>query len=85
MVSGFVAVVPVAIRDYQHRLGQINAPVLAIWGEDDTPIPQQQAKLLIRFVKTGRKIVIAGGTHAPYLSDPASFHAELLKFLSELQ
>ena len=83
-VSGFVAVAPVAIRDYKNQLGQITVPVLAIWGENDTLIPQEQADLLIRSVKTGRKVIIAGGSHAPYMSAPTTFHAELLRFLSEL-
>jgi dienelactone hydrolase len=62
-VSGFVAVAPVAIMDYQHRLGEITAPVLAVWGENDTLIPQSQADLLIRSVKTGRKVVIPRPAH----------------------
>ncbi len=83
-ISGFVAVAPVGISQYQQALNRIAVPVLAIWGENDWTIPLEQADQLVNLVKQGRKVIIAGGSHAPYMSDPEAFHTELLKFLREL-
>ena len=79
-IAGFVAVAPVGIPAYREHLRSITAPVLAVWGEHDNLIPISDAELLVNSVKQGHLVVIPGGTHAPYISEPEMFNQKLLQF-----
>lgn len=83
-VAGFVAVAPVAIAEHRDKLAGLDVPVLAVWGENDRTIPFEHADILVQTVNQGRKVIIPGGSHAPYMSDPEAFHRELLAFLAEV-
>ena len=84
-VSGLVAMAPVGIPNFKDQLCRITIPVLAIWGENDQRIPREHADLLVQSVPSCRKVIIRGARHAAYMDNRNAFHAELLKFLSELR
>lgn len=80
-IAGFVAVAPVGIRNYLEHLHLLTAPVLAIWGENDRTVPISDAEMLAKSVKRCQLVVIPNGSHAPYMSDPALFNQELVRFV----
>jgi pimeloyl-ACP methyl ester carboxylesterase len=82
-ITGFVAVAPVSIPAHREQLHKITAPVLAIWGERDQLVPISDGELLVRSVKQGELVIVPNGSHAPYMSDPAFFNRELLKFIAK--
>jgi abhydrolase domain-containing protein 14 len=84
-VAGFVAVAPVGLPSWRGALPALKAPVLAIWGERDRTIPLSHADFLVK-ESGGRAdlVIIPGGSHAPYMSDPEAFTRALTRFLGRV-
>lgn len=80
-VAGLVAVAPVGIPSYRGSLHQVSAPVMAVWGEHDRTVPASHAEVLVESVPRGELVIIPNGSHAPYMSDPARFNRELVRFV----
>lgn len=84
-LSGFVAVAPVGLSEYEERLRGNPVPILAIWGENDHIVDPAYADVLVRDASKAKKVVIPDAGHAPYMDKPAAFHEALLEFLSAVR
>lgn len=66
--------------DVRDRLGEITAPVLAVWGEHDAVTPEASAAEIAGGVRDGRTARIAGASHLPPAEQPAETAALLRSF-----
>lgn len=74
-----------ALSDYdvRARLGDIQAPVLAVWGEHDTVAPEHKAVEVADGVRDGRAVRIADAAHLPPAEQPGAMVAELDAFFGQ--
>jgi len=63
------------------RLAEIQVPVLALVGEEDTLTPEEEAKRISDGVWNGRLTVIPRAGHLSNLEAPGPFNDALLEFL----
>lgn len=69
---------PVPLLD---RIGELNIPVLCIWGEDDSWVPLENGQRLVRQFPRADLVVIAEEGHCPMETSPDQFNAALIDFL----
>lgn len=71
------------LRDSDQRgdLPEVSQPTLVLAGERDTLIPHQASQYLASQIPNGRLATIKGAAHAPFLSHPDRFVAELKSFI----
>ena len=71
--------------DLRPQLDQLHKPVLLLHGDRDSLAPLPAAQWLASHLPFGRLRVIAGASHAPFLSHQALFVEGLLQFLEPVQ
>ncbi len=69
-----------AAYDVRDRLGEITAPVVAMWGEDDQVAPEAKAIEIADGVANGRTVRIADAAHLPPAEQPAAVVDALIGF-----
>lgn len=68
-------------NDLRPEVENLRKPVLLVHGDRDTLAPVQAAHWLAQHLPFGRLRVMAGASHAPFLSHPAAFIEALVQFL----
>lgn len=63
------------------RLGEIEAPALIVWGEDDVVFPAPAALVAAAAMPRARAVVLAGLGHSPHLEAPERVLWEVERFL----
>jgi pimeloyl-ACP methyl ester carboxylesterase len=65
-----------------HRLGEISAPSLVIWGDLDFPHIQERRRHLATMMSDGPCHELNGGAHLPSLDRPADITGLLAEFVN---
>lgn len=86
--EGYLRALLATMRDFPmgsmdavfERVGELDMPVLSIWGRRDTTIPIENAQRLKRAVPQAEVEIIEQGTHAITYSEPERVSASLVAF-----
>ena len=81
---GFVPALKALLEySYRDRLGQIEIPVLIVWGRNDLLVPVGDATRYQRLIGDNARVVVFEDTgHAPMLERPSRFNQLLRQFLA---
>jgi pimeloyl-ACP methyl ester carboxylesterase len=75
-----------AIREnLSHRLDDIKAPTLLVWGMQDTITPPFVAEQFGELINESRVVFIDKCGHAPMMEHPDQFNGVLEEFLKEVE
>ncbi len=77
----FVDLIKTAPAPLLDRVGELDMPVLCIWGEDDAWVSLEQGEKLIQLIPHAELAVIAEEGHCPMETSPDLFNTALLDFI----
>ena len=66
------------------RVGEIQCPVLVLWGENDRVLPKGDAQQFVEVISNCRLEYIRESGHCPHIEKPSDVTQAILKFVSEL-
>jgi pimeloyl-ACP methyl ester carboxylesterase len=66
-----------------HRLPEIAAPTLVVWGDDDPVVPKRAMKVFVRGLEDVRSYSIRLGGHTPMMASPDEFNCVVEAFFDE--
>lgn len=69
-------------EDLKYAMPSIKAPVLLIWGEDDTATPLSDAITMKRLIPDSGLVSFPGCGHYPFLDNPFGFKAAVTSFFN---
>ena len=67
--------------DFRHRLGEIEVPVLLVWGRNDNLVPVEDADEFERLIPNAEKVIIDDTGHVAMLERPEAFNDLVVEFL----
>lgn len=67
-------------EDLKHVMPNIKAPVLLVWGENDTATPLSDAKTMERLIPDAGLVNFPGCGHYSFLDNPVGFRAVIREF-----
>lgn len=70
--------------DLSLQLGDVAAPALVVWGDQDAILPRSEQEALATGIGGARLLVYEGGGHAFFWEDPARVAADLVAFVRSL-
>ncbi|NLX19766.1 MAG: alpha/beta hydrolase [Desulfobulbus sp.] len=81
-IAGLVLVGAVGVEENRARLGNIKAPCLVVWGENDQVSPLANSDILLSELPNAHREVVVKASHPCYLDEPAHWHDLLRTFFT---